>query len=374
MEAKPTRYEELDSLRGIAAIIVVILHMKMTLPHAWSQSFEKIVDKTPLRLLYMGHESVVFFFLLSGFVLALPYMRGKAQPAKDFIVKRITRIWLPYIFVIALAVLLSLNLPKADVSTLGPWIQSQWVSNNSPGLLIDHFFLVGTYDIYAYNVSIWSLIHEMRISLFFPVLMPLILKWPWKLTVAIGMALGILGGALHLVRVKQMVPSLMPALAPQFQPLEKSLVYILMFLIGSVLCKHREAIFEKLQNLPKGRQVLLLVISILFYTYSSFLPAVASDWVATIGAIGIMMLALVHEGFSKFLLMKPLKWLGKVSYSLYLLHMVVILSMVQLFFPTLGITGALWLSVPVILLASWACYHWVEEPAMRLGRKLAARR
>lgn len=63
---KLKRYDEIDSLRGFAALAVIISHglAIFALP-------SNLLDVTPLYLLWSSHEVVIFFFVLSGFVLTL---------------------------------------------------------------------------------------------------------------------------------------------------------------------------------------------------------------------------------------------------------------------------------------------------------------
>ncbi|MEH7247503.1 acyltransferase family protein, partial [Neobacillus niacini] len=73
------RLEELDSLRGIASLTVVIHHTLLTLPiflaaHQHEQinsTIVKIFTNSPLHIIWGGHEAVILFFVLSGFVLSL---------------------------------------------------------------------------------------------------------------------------------------------------------------------------------------------------------------------------------------------------------------------------------------------------------------
>ena len=70
-QTPPRRLRELDSLRGLAAITVVFHHFS----RICSPQIIHVLDRTPLRLLVAGHQAVILFFLLSGFVLTLPFRR-----------------------------------------------------------------------------------------------------------------------------------------------------------------------------------------------------------------------------------------------------------------------------------------------------------
>ena len=82
-------YPQLDALRGIAALMVVINHFVLVGPLWW-------VTKSPLRVLALGHEAVILFFVISGFVLTLQLTSDRRVTYRDYVVKRICRIYLPY--------------------------------------------------------------------------------------------------------------------------------------------------------------------------------------------------------------------------------------------------------------------------------------
>ena len=71
------RLTELDSLRGLAALSVVFAHYLHVFPVGGEvDRMAHVATRTPLYLAYAGHEAVILFFLLSGFVLALPFLGG----------------------------------------------------------------------------------------------------------------------------------------------------------------------------------------------------------------------------------------------------------------------------------------------------------
>lgn len=76
----------------------------------------------------------------------------------------------------------------------------------------------------------------------------------------------------------------------------------------------------------------------------------------------------------------PARWLGDVSYPLYLLHWPFIIGSIaalQIWDPGMSQRTTLLLllgvGMPVLLLSSWAVHSWIEKPLMRLGKRLSGR-
>jgi len=101
LPGKPPRFTELDSLRGLAALTVVFCHFVTAYLNGPPFAF---LNKFPVRVLLDGHEAVMLFFLLSGFVLSLPY-RQRGVEYGSFLVRRVCRIYLPYLGALLIAVL-----------------------------------------------------------------------------------------------------------------------------------------------------------------------------------------------------------------------------------------------------------------------------
>src|SRR5207245_1443814 len=108
------------------------------------------------------------FFVLSGFVLALPFLKGAAITYQTFVIKRVLRIYIPYLASIFLAILMATLVAKGQIQGLDAFFNETWHTGITFKLLIEHLILVYNPDTSAFNSVIWSLVHEMRISLFFP--------------------------------------------------------------------------------------------------------------------------------------------------------------------------------------------------------------
>ncbi len=165
------RLDELDSLRGLAALSVVLYHFKIF----WlddvmrnSPVHQKHVIDRLLLPITAGHEAVILFFILSGFVLSLPAINLRARPYAVFILRRIFRIYIPYVAALFLAVLG--NRFFAEDVTQSKCLSGYWSLPIDWGLFRQHLLCLGAYNTETFDPPIWTLVLEMRICLVFPFL------------------------------------------------------------------------------------------------------------------------------------------------------------------------------------------------------------
>ena len=220
------RYRSLDALRGIAALVVVFHHSMMTLP-MWSDvvrhgvhnsSLTLILGTPPLDVLWAGDAAVKVFFALSGFVLALMFLRRDPPSYAAFAVKRICRIYLPYIAVVAIAMLLMTVLaptvlaPTATAALhppeLSEWFNSSWNHGVSWPLILDHALMLGQNEYNFVDNPIWSLVHEMRYSLIFPMIMWVVVRMGWRPLVigSLGISRAAMAGLSPLAIIRRSIP------------------------------------------------------------------------------------------------------------------------------------------------------------------------
>ncbi len=354
----------LTGLRFIAAYSVVLHHIK-----------NKVPDLDLGLALPFGDGAVSFFFVLSGFILAHVYL-GQMHSFKDirvFWFKRWARIWPLHLVCLLL------------------WVAVFWGPNNlSTGLktnwpkLIANLCLVQTWIPsyqwgFSFNGVSWSISNEM----FFYAVFPLLLFLPRKLLflfvpvwfVALGV---ILQNNWSAFTESLDNPTVVVHLNPVYRVGE--------FMIG-VVTRRLFQVRDWSVGRPKFFASFIwevMVIGLFFAswyyllgyhrqhvyktTFPEFAPLV--DWLRFFGFAPVFAFLIYvfsrSQGPFAWLLSRPLSvYLGEISFSLYMVHSILISVTESLFFNS-G-TPSPWLVVVAIssfsILASIVLYHLVEMPA-----------
>jgi peptidoglycan/LPS O-acetylase OafA/YrhL len=377
------RVSELDSVRGVAAFVVLLHHLWETvLPDQNTfplqgfsgfghDRFEDIafwISVTPLRLLFSGHAAVGVFFVLSGFALMKSLEGPRRQGYLPFIVRRIFRIYPPYALVILVAALASW-LIRPDAIPGRDWINEYWRTPVTFGLVLGHLGMIATGGYFtSLNSSMWTLVHEMRISMVFPLLAVFAVRAPGR-TLAAALAVFALLSINHLTAAAT-APIPWPALKAVVLSILQSLRYCLFFVFGILLARRPAFLQLPPVNRPWLRAALWAVPFVLLA-----IPYTAG-YVELCYAIGAWMLLdlCMRSPAARGLLRHPtLLWLGKVSYSLYLTHLVVLIAAVYLLHRLLPIAAILALVVVLALVAAELLNRTVELPSSALGKRLANR-
>jgi peptidoglycan/LPS O-acetylase OafA/YrhL len=377
------RVSELDSVRGVAAFVVLLHHLWETVlpdqntfplqgfPGFGHDRFEDIafwISVTPLRLLFCGHAAVGVFFVLSGFALMKSLEGPRRQGYLPFIVRRIFRIYPPYALVILVAALASW-LIRPDAIPGRDWINEYWRTPVTFGLVLGHLGMIATGGYFtSLNSSMWTLVHEMRISMVFPLLAVFAVRAPGR-TLAAALAVFALLSINHLTAAAT-APIPWPALKAVVLSILQSLRYCLFFVFGILLARRPAFLQLPPVNRPWLRAALWAVPFVLLA-----IPYTAG-YVELCYAIGAWMLLdlCMRSPAARGLLRHPtLLWLGKVSYSLYLTHLVVLIAAVYLLHRLLPIAAILALVVVLALVAAELLNRTVELPSSALGKRLANR-
>lgn len=351
------RLTELDSLRGMAAAIVVVSHALAISPLTSTEtSLGRFLQIYPIGLASRGHPMVILFFALSGFVLSLPWLRGRPQDYPTFAIRRIFRIYVPYLVATILTLLLMSAFSRSRLGDTTDWFSKAWSDPPSPSLIFDQIAMLGGYD--TPNFATWSLVVEMRISAVFPLAMLLVLKYGRTgllLLLPVTIVVWFLIKFLHL-----------PAMADL--QLKQIPMYGFAFALGAIVAAFSDAIRAR------GCALCWLLIGILLFgiDYLS-IPYYPQQLLLGLGAAAILA-GTISDGFWRQTLLTriPVR-LGKISYSLYLVHLPVIVAGVRLLSGTLSSWQSTIASVVAAVCIAEVFHRLVERPAMEMGRFLTSR-
>jgi peptidoglycan/LPS O-acetylase OafA/YrhL len=358
-------FYSLDSLRGLAALAVVLHHWHIfwiLTPHSRYIAF--LLQLLPFRLLIAGHSSVMMFFVLSGFVLSLPQVAGKRVVYSGYLIKRVCRIYLPYL--VALGVALLGCWKWHGLHEYGAWVDNAWTEPPQWKYVAQHLLFLGNYNPARYNVSFWTLVQEMRISLIFPLVCALILRFRARIGGLIALTCFLLNLGLN-------------KFAPNAYSFSQTVGYTGMFIFGILLARYWPYLEGRLNKLKRTTYWAVFLFCVFLYAYTPSLlnylgwEAAAWDSLTAIGASGIILFALINKRIDSWLLQPPILFLGKISYSVYLIHAPILFAFGYIFYNKA--TPVVWLIpylIVTIVLAA-IMYRTVEATSIRLGQVLASK-
>ncbi len=363
----------LDGLRGIAALLVLLCHCvevwapigQMSPPVVWHrEKFWNWLFYSPLHLFWDGEDAVVLFFVLSGFVLSLSFLDRKELSYPDYLVRRFFRLYPALVAAILCACAVILLVAPARHDELSPWLPGQALLPLTMETVIRHLLLLGDLQSQWLDVPIWSLVHEVRISIIFPFLMWILLR---SQTGFIVLSAATFAGAIWV--------SHRVALGPVTYVVMRSFHYVIFFAWGAWLAHHRARLIPRLAALPVGARVLLVAAALLLFSARWSVPAgeTAADVFAGLGGGLLILAALGFNRLGRRLETAPIQWLGRVSYSLYLLHIPVMALCIYALRGRVALIVPILLTIPAALAAADVMSRLVERPAMVLGRRLTRR-
>lgn len=313
----------------------------------------------------------MLFFVLSGFVLSLPFIGGQKASYKNFVIKRFFRIYIPYLTAIAVAMIAFRT--TEPIQGLGGWISELSTGKFNLKSIVEHLLLLGNFDTKRYNTVIWTLVQEMRISLVFPILAFVVVRarWPFSLFICL-----LLSSITALNQLFEWEP------AYGFKnSFSHTFHYCAIFIVGGLIAKHRMAFVAAYSRMPRMAKYAALAFAMAMYTYGikmqgaairlklPFLGEIAQDYTIVAGIVIFLMIALGSKKMIAFLSLKIMKFFGDISYSLYLWHIIVLVGFIHLLQGVLPLALIVPLVFCVTITVAWLSYRCVELPAIRMGKK-----
>jgi peptidoglycan/LPS O-acetylase OafA/YrhL len=373
----PQFFVPLESLRGLAALVVILYHA------VWSNPI------TSLRFVQNGALMVDFFFVLSGFVIFHSYGHklGTGTDVARFLWLRIGRLY-P----------LHLTLLLVFVAFEGmKWLAERhfgivadkpaFTVNNGPALLSNLLLIhsLGLHHSLTYNYPSWSISTEFYAYVVFAIVRSRLKSE----TVFATAAVCIVVGCTAILLAAHIVPLVLAGADWGFWRCCAG------FFLGTLMC-HAYAKLPRLRVWPRiARWVwaspLTLIATISFlalanpdggWTYA--LPPLAA-------LIILSMVLWPQPTVQRLLSSAPLRWLGRVSYSLYMVHAALVwivtqILIVVLHYPKIALVEGHGVATPplvgscvllvyvlAVLALSGLTYRWIEDPLRIRSREVAER-
>ncbi|WP_273185602.1 acyltransferase family protein [Hyphomonas adhaerens] len=346
--SKPGYRADVDGLRAVAVLAVLVFHA------GWSRFSG-------------GFVGVDVFFVISGYVIALSLFRDLGAgrfSLTGFFARRASRI-LPALTVVLLGTLLaSLAIvppvyfqPFADsliaaslfFSNVHFWQASSYFNNDMPFRPLLHT---------------WSLGVEEQFYLAAPVFLLVIQRFlagRWRLVVTLCL-LGSFGLNLYAVRHGHID-------AAFYLPFTRAWEFLLGVLIALL---PRLALPRGVNEAGALAGLGMIAGAVFLFGPGTLFPGSAALW-PCLGA-GLVIWLGQPSGeesrplVSRFLALPPIVWMGRISYSLYLVHwpVLVLAPFLMMRRLTFGETLA---ALALCFLLAWLVYRLVETPLRRTGRK-----
>jgi peptidoglycan/LPS O-acetylase OafA/YrhL len=290
------RFEALDSLRGVCAILVVMFHMPVA--SHWRD----------WGLVQHGYLFVDYFFVLSGFVIAHAYSQRLMTPrdAGRFMVRRLGRVWPLHVLMLAAFIGLELARLWFSIDAATPFTRDRSVE-----AIFTNLLLIQAFDIHPYltwNGPSWTLSVEVGCYVVFAALLLVApRRWRW-----IGVVLAVVGAVMVLLLAKRWMNTTYDLAFPRA---------IYGFFLGAAL----QGIWLRIPRLKGGAATLLesaVLLTIgLFIAWATGPVTVA---VTLLFVVGVWVFAGEEGAVSRLLDTRPLVTLGRWSFSIYMVHMFVI--------------------------------------------------
>ena len=370
------RIRTLDSLRGLAALSVVFCHFtdKMFSPALLSMPFFNIVR--------YGHGAVMFFFVLSGYVLVYQYASNPSYTFRRFLTQRIVRIYVPYIVALLLALLL-FSLCK-HTHYQKAWLSQMWPVPLSTRLFVDHILLIGNFETEALLPPMWSLVHEMRVSLLFPILLFLLRLKPGKALIGSGV-LFLIGVVTTGLRFNES--------AGYYNAYTYTIYYLVVFLVGGAVATYQQTLLTGYAKLTAFFKGAFLIIALLLYNYADIIfssiftdaskmhpviyacgKSITEDGLITFASCYFIIAAISAAGKQTFLEKKLPLFLGKISYSLYLVHTSVGGFIYYTLYGKMPVVSIIIICFMASFIVAYLFNKYVEMPSMKVAKSLMAKK
>ncbi len=334
MVNKSNRYQELDALRGIASLMVVLFHF--TLGRKEAQLGFKL-----------GTTGVDLFFIISGFVIFMSLT--KVKTSRDFIINRMSRLYPTYWTCISFTFIL------VSIVAL----------NQNHGIPFRQYFANMTMFQYYFKIPdldgpYWTLIIEM--VFYVCILLLFHFKWLRYLNFfGVTLSISLIGLTSFFSKSMMLKRALIVVPLLQFLPL---------FFAGIVFYKIYTEKRKHFQNY--SLIILCLICQIMLFKFAgrskNYINHLEYSVMLT---LYFCLFTLFVNGKLNFIVSKATLFLGKISYALYLVHQYVSLHIIIPYFvKTFKVNfyiASFCIALPIVIGLATLITYYIEVP---LSKKL----
>lgn len=340
---KTERFEYLDSVRGIACMIVVLLHcLNFLSPVSYLGKYsektliiEHILNYPPFSFLIAGSSAVCLFFILSGFVLSYKFIGNSDCRIKviEAIIKRPIRLFGVVIFNLLICAL----------------------PNNR---------LIENWDLILYK-SIYS---------------PVQINPPlWTIGIELWGSFLVFGLCFLMIKMKKIYRIFL--LSALFFIVIDS--YYCAFVFGIIIADlHKNWNMKWFVNHKNIISWILFIPAVICFSYQVYLLPEYQHWnnfsfiktgFPMIGAILLFIFVLCNDRVKNILTFKPLIFIGKISYSIYIMHWIIIYTIASYFTAiikpdnSLSFLAVIFITVAIIIIVSWIVDKYIDIPCTKFS-------
>lgn len=345
--ANPTRYVGIDGIRGFLAFGVFVHHYIIQ----WLELRHEHSGSPPMSFENeFGKGAVAIFFMITAFLFWGRAQAKRGLDSKPFFTSRLFRIYPLYlVFVVSLFVAV-LYESTWTMFESGPALAKEFVK-----WMFFHMVVINRHTGYVFGGVAWTLLYEAWFYLSLPLLAIIIFHNTalWKKMLAVGIV-----AALFLVNHLQI------AICAAF--------------LGGILAVYWR-LNERRVKLAASRTASVIALVCLacvgIFIYDPFN-------VLAIALLSVFFVA-ISSGNTLFglLEMPAARWMGEISYSIYLIHGIVLWLFMRIIVPRLpGFHPSFaWLAAigllltPILVLVTSASYLAIERPFITLGHQFSKR-
>lgn len=304
-----------------------------------------------------GGMAVSYFFALSGFIMTYAYQSNKAVSYKSFLWSRIARIYPVYLFSFILVLLLMYLFKESKPKGISIILQALCMQAWKPGISME------------INYVSWSISVEMLFYLLFPFIINYWQKKSINTILFQSILLWLCSLIVHVWMVKNIS-------SPERFNIGQLIAFFPPWHFNSFVLGAAFAIIyvQKLKSWSAHNWLsvaLIVLSSILIYLFFIVQP-ISLGYLTNGGIVPIFLILIVGISLNtgnikKLLSIKPLIWLGEISYGFYLWQFFIYLFFEKYLMSSSAVmpTSMFYLYIMTLILCAALSYHLLELPLKR---------